>query len=161
MSIQNFPQPARHAEQDMPLAECGFDPFEETTLRIARYFFQSFASPESRGWCAAFEMAEQSYPAPFGATIAMALARALEVLRNSRKTGFVYINPECPACAGTITQEERHLLSVLRAVRAGKRSEAQANAVMVCQGASHEELVASFERLCLIIGEGPLAKAAH
>ncbi|MEM1312959.1 MAG: hypothetical protein AAGI51_00280 [Pseudomonadota bacterium] len=150
-------QPRLLSDHDRHLDECGFDGFELTTLDVARRFFASFARPETHGWIAAFEAAERAYPAPFGATIAMALVRALDVMRQLRRSPFDFVTADCPVCAGTITQEERHLIATLAAARRGRRSEAMAHATMLCEGERPEALVASFETLAVLLGEGPLA----
>jgi len=139
------------------LYECGFDQFELSALAVCRRFFAAFAKPEGHGWIAAFEAAERAFPPPFGATIAMALVRALDVMRRSRRSRFDYIRTDCPACAGSITQEERHLISTFAAARRGRRSEALALATMLCEGESPEDLVVAFERMAVLLGEGPLA----
>lgn len=145
-----------HAEHDGLLEDCRFDRFETSALEVSRYLFSSFAHPLSHGWMDAFERAEEIFPPPFGSTIALALVRCIRVLRLCRTTRFSFINADCKACSRLVTQEERHFISILRATRQNRRSEAVTFATMVCEGQNPEHLVAAFERLCVIIGEGPL-----
>ncbi|MEM1276474.1 MAG: hypothetical protein AAGH74_08100 [Pseudomonadota bacterium] len=150
-------QHAHLAKNDLSLDTCGFDSFELTVLGVARRFFVTFSNPESHCWMDAFEEAEQSFPPPFGATLALAVMRTIRVLRQARTTTFTFAHPDCPICERTITQEERYLISILRAVRKGRKSEAMTHALLVCEGGDPEQLVHAFEVLCVIIGEGPLA----
>ncbi|MEM6933225.1 MAG: hypothetical protein AAF526_06490 [Pseudomonadota bacterium] len=145
------------ARNDLPLKDCGFDGFELAVLEVSRRFFAAFAHPEEHGWMDAFEQAEQMFPPPFGATLALAVSRTIRVLRSTRTTPFEYAHPSCQFCDKIITQEERYLISILRAVRKERASEAVTHALLVCEGGEPERLVAAFEALCVIIGEGPLA----
>ncbi|MEM0924031.1 MAG: hypothetical protein AAGF44_05900 [Pseudomonadota bacterium] len=145
------------AKNDLPLSACGFDAFEIAVLEVARRFFITFSRPESHGWVEAFETAERKLSPPFGATLAVAVMRAIQVLRGARSTTFNFIPPDCPICSRTITQEERYLISILKAVRKRRRSEAMTHALLVCEGSDPEALVIAFETLCVLIGEGPLA----
>lgn len=145
------------AKRDLPLDECSFDGFELAVLEVARQFFAAYANPDEHRWMDAFEQAELKFPPPFGATLALAVMRAIRVLRTSRTTAFEFVEPNCEICRQTITQEERYLISILKAVRKERRSEAMTHALLVCEGADPERLVLAFEALCIIIGEGPLA----
>lgn len=148
------------AKNDLLIESCGFDSFERAVLGISRRFFATFSEPEAHGWMEAFEEAERVFPPPFGATLALAVMRAIRVLRQSRRTVFNFAHPDCAICDLTITQEERYLISTLRSVRRSQRSEALTYALLVCEGCDPEQLVQAFEVLCVIIGEGPLATAS-
>lgn len=153
-------KPSQHAHAGVhheDLADCGFGPFELAALDVSRRFFATFAAPQNQSWLSAFEAAERTFPPPFGATIALALTRAIGELRVARTSGFSYMNADCEYCSTRVTQEERLLISVLRAARQCRRAEAMTYATMVCEGCEPERLVDAFERLCIIIGEGPLA----
>ncbi|MEO0622148.1 MAG: hypothetical protein AAF183_07935 [Pseudomonadota bacterium] len=144
------------SEHDSLIKDCGFDRFETSVLEISRRLFSSFADPLSHGWMHAFERAEEIFPPPFGSTIALALVRCIRILRTSRTTRFSFINADCRSCSRWVTQEERHFISILRAARHSRRSEAVTFATMVCEGQEPGQLVDGFERMCVIIGEGPL-----
>ncbi|MEM8790170.1 MAG: hypothetical protein AAGE80_01030 [Pseudomonadota bacterium] len=147
------------AEQDRLLETCEFDSFERAALSIARRFFMAFSRPEEHAWMTAFEEAEETFPPPFGATLALAVLRTIRTLRAARTSTFTFAHPDCPVCEQTVTQEERYFISILKAVRQCRRSDAMTYALLVCEGGDPEKLVQSFETMCIIIGEGPLASA--
>lgn len=148
--------PKAHSQPDAHdcfVSDCGFDRFEQSVLDISRRFFSTLAKPESHQWMEAFEVSEHVLPPPFGATLGLAVLRCVRTMRTSRTTCFSFINANCRICSQSITQEERHFISILRAMRRGQRSDAMAFATMVCEGQDPGALVASFEQLCIAIRE--------
>lgn len=145
-----------HLPQDAgmsQLADHEFDTFETQVLEIARRFFQAFSDPESEAWIEALRRAEEIFPVPFGATIANAILIALNDMRCSRMNLFSFINPCCPNCAQNITDEERYLLSALHNVRRGRRSLAETECMLLCEGNDTTKLIASLERVAIITGD--------
>ena len=131
----------------------GFDEFELQVLEIARYFFVTWSSPHSQSWMDAFMLAEQMFPAPFGATIAHAVAIMLNEMRSARPHLFNYHNPRCAGCSRKITDEERYLIAALQAVRRGQRSQAETQALMLCEGQDATAFLAACERIAIITGD--------
>ena len=72
------------------IEELGFDVFEISVLRIARYFCEAFDQPMRQTWKPAFREAEKIFPAPFGATIANAISIAIDMVCLGRKRNFCY-----------------------------------------------------------------------
>lgn len=140
------------SEQDV-VATIAADAFEENTLEFARYFFVSFAHPESQAWVDAFWEAEQNFPPPFGATIAHALLIAVNEMRGQRQRPFEFRNPNCPNCSRDLTNEERYLMSTLRAIREGNRSQATTHALLLCESDDTAGFLGALERVAMITGD--------
>ena len=142
-----------NAKNDRLLSDQGFDEFETNVLRIARRFFHSFAVPESQAWHKAFFEAERMFPAPFGATIATAVLAVIDELRVARKSSFVFISGACQSCEKRVTQEERYLIAAVHNIRRRNRSQAHANAMMLCEGHDPSDFLMAIGRLGIITGE--------
>lgn len=129
------------------------DDFEMKLLEVARFFFLSFAKPESEAWIEAFWRAERHFPAPFGATIAHAILIALSEIRAGRERTFEFLNPNHPSSETELTDQERYLMLTFRAARDGNRSAATANALLLCECEDTTQVLAAVERLAMITGD--------
>ena len=147
------PDPVAECKEQGVVATVAADAFEENTLEIARLFFVSFAHPQSQAWMQAFWKAEQMFPAPFGATVAHAILIALNEMREQRKRPFEFRNPNCPNCARDLTNEERYLMSTLRAIREGNRSQATTHALLLCESDDTAGFLGALERVAMITGD--------
>lgn len=134
-------------------ANLDLDVFEKSFLGIARDIIASFDRPQSHCWMTAFLEAERVFPAPFGATIAHAIAVSVDALRAGRTRAFSYFPNGAPLGDISMTQEERYLLMTLRGLRRCEPATARANALLVCEGSDPARLLAALERLCLITGD--------
>lgn len=129
------------------------DSFEASFLSLARHIFATFDQPQSHCWMSAFMEAEQTFPPPFGATIAHAVVIAVTELRTERLRTFSYFRNGSALSDQATTREERYLLLVLRGIRCSNPGAARANAMLVCEGGSGDGLLAALERLCIITGD--------
>ncbi|MEM8822569.1 MAG: hypothetical protein AAGF30_03070, partial [Pseudomonadota bacterium] len=73
MSIQS----PTDSDERFTVQQVAFDDYEKAILEITRPMMRSLADPRSEGWLQAFDLALVRFPAPFGATIAHAIAIAL------------------------------------------------------------------------------------
>ncbi|BAQ67730.1 hypothetical protein NHU_00561 [Rhodovulum sulfidophilum] len=141
---------------DRPLAEAGYDPSEHGVLTVARYYFQSFAFPNSQAWINAFAKAESLFPpgmARAGASeIAVAVLAAVQQMRAARGSGFRFSNPDCPGCARILSPHERQFMEVLVALRRGRRSRAHAAAMLICEGNASETFLVAMSDLAALTG---------
>jgi hypothetical protein len=142
------------------------DSFERDVLRVARYFFETFARAESHAWIMAFREAERAFPAPFGASIAHAVLIAINELRASRQRTFQFERPESAFAAHSLTDNERYFILTLHYIRRGNWASARAQALYLCEGNDGSGVLKAFERLAIITGDvedlhfnGPLASA--
>lgn len=129
------------------------DNFETQVIQVARLFFMAFAKPQTHAWIDAYSTAEQSFPPPFGATIAQAVMVAITEIRKQRGRAFGFRNPYCAACIKGMTNEERYFIETLRAVRLGRRSMASTYAMMACESDQTTGLLRALERLSMITGD--------
>lgn len=129
------------------------DAFERSFLGISRDIIASFDAPQSHCWMTAFLEAERVFPAPFGATIAHAIAISIDALRDGRSTAFAYFRIGDPLADLAMTREERYLLLSLRGIRRNDPATAHTNALLVCEGGEATAFLAALERLCLITGD--------
>ena len=142
------------------IEELGFDVFEISVLRIARYFCEAFDQPMRQTWKLAFLEAEKIFPAPFGATIANAISIAIDMVCLGRKRNFCYFQVNSLQANNVMTDEERYFLMTLHQIRRGKKSAARSYAMIVCEGPHSEGFLAAMERLAIITGdvESPIFK---
>ena len=134
-------------------APLDLDAFERSFLGIARDSISSFDAPQLLCWMTAFLEAERIFPAPFGATIAHAIAISINALRDGRSSPFAYFRTGDPLADLAMTRQERYLLLSLRGIRRNDPSTARANALLVCEGGDTMGFLAALERLCLITGD--------
>ncbi|MFW5654886.1 MAG: hypothetical protein ACOCYW_04470 [Roseicyclus sp.] len=120
--------------KDRDLRDLGLDLEEEIALNIARLFFQSFAAPESSAWMAALAEAEARFGPRDGPILAARILAALQAVRKSRRSTFLFNSPACPGCAAVATEHERRLMRALSALRRGDRGTARLEAMMLCEG---------------------------
>ncbi|MEM6971195.1 MAG: hypothetical protein AAF577_00200 [Pseudomonadota bacterium] len=143
----NEPAPSAHpAARGELIDDHPYDAIERLVLEIARRMFTTFAAPETHSWLRAFEVAEHRLGA-IGASVAHAVAEAVQVLRANRQADFGFINPDCPCCRQRLTHEERYFINVLHAVRRQQRSEALLNSMFVCAGNNPDALVLALTAL--------------
>lgn len=138
----------RHPDpKDRYLSELGLALEEEITLTIARLFFQSFASPEGNTWIAAMAEAEGRFGYRDGPIVAARLLAALQAIRRSRTSTFMFNSPVCPCCAAIVTEHERRLMGALSAIRRGDRGTARIEVMMLCEGNRLEVVLAALAAL--------------
>lgn len=125
-------------------------------LMIARYFFQSFAHPGGEGWVRAISGAEQVMGRETGPRVVCAVLRAVQAMRQSRHNPFHFSNPDCPGCASRLCGHERLFLNSFRAVRRGRMADAEAHAMLLCEGNPTEGLIAAMGDLCAALPSAPL-----
>ncbi|NRB00252.1 MAG: hypothetical protein HRU32_10585 [Rhodobacteraceae bacterium] len=127
--------------------------FETTFLTVARHVFETYENPDAQCWMTAFMEAERVFPAPFGATLAHAIAVAVNGLMIGRTRAFSYFRSSDPLADQAITTEERYFVMILRCLRDHRYGMARTNAVLVCEGGHTAELLAAIERICIITGD--------
>ena len=107
---------------------------EQIALTIVRYFFHSFAVPQSNAWITAMAEAEARFGYHEGPVIAARLLALLQVIRRARRSVFMFNSPTCPGCAAIATEHERRLMTALSAQRRGDVGTARLEVMMLCEG---------------------------
>lgn len=128
--------------KEMALSEAGYDDIEEAILTIARYYFQTFALPQTQSWLAALQVADTRFPGTSSAGIAMDILAAVQAMRMSRSSPFRFSNPACPGCSQIIGEHERQFMCVVQAARRGQMGSARTHAMLLCEGNDTEALIA-------------------
>lgn len=123
--------------------EPGLDDTELAALDIMRFFFVSYAEPESQGWRVAFSYATSAFGRDRGARIAYALMETVEAMSRSRRSMFCFSNPRCPKCRLRLTEPEQRLMRILRASRRGDGAASQTQALILCEGNPTARFIAS------------------
>lgn len=123
---------------------------------IARYFFQSFAQPGTEGWVRAISGAEQVMGHDDGPRVVCAVLRAVQAMRQARQNHFHFSNPDCPGCAARLCWHERLFLNVFRAVRRGRDADAEAHAMLLCEGNATDGLVEAMQQLSDALPSAPV-----
>ncbi|NDW00921.1 hypothetical protein [Salipiger sp. PrR002] len=132
-----------------------------TVLMIARYFFQSFAHPQSEGWLRAMSGAEQVLGPQEAPEVVFAVLRAVQEMRHARRNPFNFSNPDCPGCAARLCGHERLFLNIFRAMRRGRQGDAEAHALLLCEGNGVQRLIAAMGVLAAAMPGVPLRPSAE
>lgn len=125
----------------MAFSEAGYDDIEESILTIARYFFQTFALPQTQSWLAALRLADIRFPDTSREEIAMDVLGAVQSMRMSRSSPFRFSNPALPGCSQIISEHERQFMCVFQAVRREQMGPARTHAMLLCEGNDSEAFI--------------------
>lgn len=120
---------------------------EQIALTLARLFFQSFAGARTDGWVAAMAEAEARFGYRNGPIVAARLLAALQAIRRSRISVFMFNSPACPGCSAIATEHERRMMRALSALRRGEATAARAEIVMLCEGRGADRVVSALYAL--------------
>lgn len=144
---RNFEKQAMHfcsrspAEKEIYLSDMGFDFSERVILEIARFYWQTFAVPESQSWLRALQVAENNFGTQHGSDIGLTILAAVQAMRISRSSCFQFNNPNCAACSKLLCEHERLFMSAYRALKDGREGSARTHAMLLCEGNDIERLI--------------------
>lgn len=131
-------QPERHCRKHrvrhQPHGADRLDPMMHCVLTVARHQFQSFAMPQFESWTLALPHAERLFGRDEAPRLVCGVQRAVQAMRCSRKNVFHFSNPGCARCAARLTGHERLLLNSLRSAMMERRQDAEAHAMILCEG---------------------------
>ncbi|MEL6522863.1 MAG: hypothetical protein AAFQ66_17975 [Pseudomonadota bacterium] len=137
-------------KKEMHIASISFDAAELHVLEIGRFFWQSFAIPETCSWLMALTKAEEFFQDR--GDIGLRVLSAIQAKRLSRSSCFRFNNPTCPACSEYITEHERQFMDVLRATRHDRPGSARTHAMLLCEGNDTKMLMERMRDLAQGIG---------
>ncbi|MEL6953382.1 MAG: hypothetical protein AAFN09_00125 [Pseudomonadota bacterium] len=120
-------------DKDSLRAEAGLDTAEHGILDIARFYFSSFAHPDSQAWMAGLDTAQALF-GDDGPRIAARVMDVLRAMRCARRSTFMFNAPTCPGCSRILTEHERRLIQGFAALRRGAMGQARVEAMMLCEG---------------------------
>ena len=131
--------------------EAGCDEVEDQVLTLARWFFQTFAVPNSQSWMNGLDMADAVFGETAGPMIAMRLLDALRGVRYARKSVYCFNSPTCKGCSAVVTEHERRFMAALRGVRLGQVGRTQTELMMLCEGNDITRTVGALTRLAMLL----------
>lgn len=120
---------------------------EHTVLQIARCYFQSFAVPQGQAWLYATSVAEYGFASAQAPMIAARVLDMVQGMRVSRRSNFQFSNPFCAHCSQIVTPHERLMMLCLAAYRAGRKDQAEAHALLLCEGNPMERFLIETQTL--------------
>lgn len=124
----------RPCPNEISVADAGYDLIEISVLEVARYFWQTFAAPQTHSWLFALQRAEQHFYQSRGDVIGLEVLATVQAMRMSRKSCFQFNNPQCERCCALVTENEQQFMNVFRAVRQNKIGRAKTHAMILCEG---------------------------
>lgn len=127
--------------KETTIEDAGFDPSALAVLEVARYYWQTFALPQSQSWLCALQRAETRFPGLNGVEIGLETLAAVQAMRMSRTSCFNFNNPGCPHCSRILSEHERQFMNVLQAIREGRVGAAKTHAMILCEGNNTERLI--------------------
>ncbi|MEM9872989.1 MAG: hypothetical protein AAF822_17275 [Pseudomonadota bacterium] len=151
MSSDRNPCCGRSASpKETTISEAEYDEIETTILEVARYYWQTFAIPESQSWLFALQRSESRFPGPNGAEVGLETLAAVQAMRMSRSSCFRFNNPSCAHCARIVSEHERQFMNIFQAVRAGRMGPARTHAMILCEGNDTDKLILRMQALAKV-----------
>ena len=120
--------------REFALHEAGFDDVETHVLHLVRFFFQSFAMPNTQAWMNGLDLSEQVFGDVEGPSIALRIVDVLRGVRYARRSTFMFNSPTCTCCAAHVTEHEGRLIRAFANVLRGRIGAAQTELMMLCEG---------------------------
>lgn len=131
--------------------DADLDTIESHLLTIARFYFQSFAVPESHSWIGALEQSEAAFGDIKGPLVGTRLLCALMAVRQARQSVYCFNSPTCPDCAAIVTEHERRFMTAIQAMRAGRKGQAKTELMMLCEGNETNPSLEALTRLVSVL----------
>ena len=148
---QNSPTSCPGENPGRPLSDLGYRFEEQAVLTLSRYYFASFAAPQSQGWLGAVRTSKELFGSKAGPNVAVGVLEAVQAMRSTRQSCFVFNSPQCPCCANYVTSHEQSFMSTLRALARRNHEAATAHANLLCEfGDVSDFLSALCALLCIL-----------
>ncbi len=121
--------PSEKSTQKFKLSSC-----EAKVLKVARYYFMTFAEPSKQTWLDANDYSIKNFNSDQGPYVALAILSAIQSMREARKSEFKFNNADCEVCSKLLTEHERGLMNTIRCKVNGQDEAASAHAFILCEG---------------------------
>ena len=138
-------------EGDVSLTSLQLEATEYAILSAARFFFSSFANPETPSWMTVVIASEDFFPVKDSPRIVQAILVVVHEVRLARKSTLRFSNPHCVDCQNNVTAEERHFISMLRKMSANRPEAAVIHAMLLCEGNQTSSLLESVNKLIQLL----------
>ncbi|MEM9707545.1 MAG: hypothetical protein AAF871_02045 [Pseudomonadota bacterium] len=112
----------------------GYDGIETAILEVARFYWQTFAMPETQSWLMAHHRSEVRFGQEMGGLLGLDILSAVQAMRMARTSCFKFNNPGCPHCAEIVSEHERQFMNVLQSIRAKRMGATITHAMLLCEG---------------------------
>ena len=139
----------------------GLDHDEDMLLTLARFYFESFAVPDTHSWMSGIDEAALHFGDDKGAIVAQRLLFALQSMRFARRSVFNFNSPTCEECSSIVTEHERRLMAAIQGVRLGWQSIVKTELMMLCEGNDTAIVEQSFVKLAAALPALPTAQKIH
>jgi len=131
--------------------DANLDSVEDNILTLARFFFQTFAIPQSQSWIHGLDMAEAVFGETLGPMVAMRMLDTLRGVRYARKSVYCFNSPTCEGCSAVVTEHERRFMAAFRGVRSGQIGHAQTEMMMLCEGNDITQAMGAMTRMVMLL----------
>ena len=138
-------------EGDVSLTSLQLEATEYAILSAARFFFSSFANPETPSWMTVVIASEDFFPVKDSTRIVQAILVVVHEVRLARKSTLRFSNPHCVDCQNNVTAEERHFISMFRKMSANRPEAAVIHAMLLCEGNQTSSLLESVNKLIQLL----------
>lgn len=138
----------RASAGDVSLVGLNLSATDYAILMVSRYFFASFANPKGGAWTTVILHSQDFFPAHTNSPeIVQAVLELVYKIRTSRRSVLRFSSPLCLDCANIVTAAERHIMSILQAVRGNQHSTAMTHAIMLSEGHETVGILRAAKRL--------------
>ena len=138
-------------EGDVSLTSLQLEATEYAILSAARFFFSSFANPETPSWMTVVIASEDFFPVKDSPQIVQAILVVVHEVRLARKSTLRFSNPHCVDCQNNVTAEERHFISMFRKMSTNRPEAAVIHAMLLCEGNQTSSLLESVNKLIQLL----------
>ena len=138
-------------EGNVSLTSLQLEATEYAILSAARFFFSSFANPETPSWMTVVIASEDFFPVKDSPRIVQAILVVVHEVRLARKSTLRFSNPHCVDCQNNVTAEERHFISMFRKMRANGPEAVVIHAMLLCEGNQTSILLESVNKLIQLL----------
>lgn len=147
--------------KETTIQEAGYDSVETAVLEVARYYWQTFAIPQSQSWLGALQRSETCFPGLNGVEVGLETLASVQAMRMSRISCFNFNNPGCPDCSRIVSEHERQFMNVLQAIRMGRIGAAKTHAMILCEGNETDALIRRMIELAKALTPDATETVAH
>ena len=138
-------------EGDVSLTSLQLEATEYAILSAARFFFSSFANPETPSWMTVVIASEDFFPVKDSPRIVQAILVVVHEVRLARKSTLRFSNPHCVDCQNNVTAEECHFILMFRKMSANRPEAAVIHAMLLCEGNQTSRLLDSVNKLIQLL----------
>jgi hypothetical protein len=146
MKAGTRPSMCMNDREPTDMTSLGLGDTEREWLTLVRLNCMSFERNDAEGWNQAISHAESIYGADAGPLIAARVAALIRAMRSERNGGFGYLSPFCPNCRLRATEDEWHLVQLMRAGCADASGEIEATASEFAQRPAAPLLASAAQR---------------